>query len=172
MKPCAILATGPSMNQETADYVRMSKCEVIAVSDAFRLAPWASYLVSADSAWWRNNPDAMKFKGEKFCRQNVSGQVQACRPNEMMPASNSGIYAMLIARQLGYEEMYLFGFDMHGTHFFGKHPRPLKNTTEKIFEDHLNQFRKVHWHEKIINCTPGSRLTQFPIMDMREALPC
>lgn len=58
-----ILATGPSMSQAVADSAR-GFGTVIAVSDAYRLAPWADCLVSADTAWWKHhNPD---FAGPKF----------------------------------------------------------------------------------------------------------
>ena len=61
-----ILATGPSLSQSDIDYVR-GKCKVIAVSDAYKLAPWCDYLVSADYAWWNVNKDAAKLKCKKFC---------------------------------------------------------------------------------------------------------
>lgn len=59
----AVLASGESMNQALADSVR-GKCKVIAVSDTWRLAPWADALVSSDAGWWRHKTP--KFDGPKY----------------------------------------------------------------------------------------------------------
>lgn len=37
---------------------------MIAVSDAYRLAPWADVLVSSDRAWWRHHQP--EFRGRRF----------------------------------------------------------------------------------------------------------
>jgi hypothetical protein len=58
---------------------------------------------------------------------------------------------------------------MRGSHFFGNHPAPLRNTTAKRFTAHIAQF-KGWYGPKVINCTPGSALKAFPIMDIRTAL--
>lgn len=58
----AVLATGPSLASEDVERVK-GRFHVIAVSDAFRLAPWADALVSADAAWWKAHPDAKDFAG-------------------------------------------------------------------------------------------------------------
>lgn len=49
---------------------------------------------------------------------------------------NSGVFAIRVARYLGARKIILLGFDGHGSHYFGEHPSPLKNTTEAR--------RKVH----------------------------
>ena len=76
---------------------------------------------------------------------------------------------MIVAKTLGAKRLVLLGFDMHGTHFFGKHPEPLKNTTEKIFKTHIRQFDGFSGCE-VINCTPNSSLTRFPLRPLREVL--
>ena len=53
----SILATGPSMSQAVADRAR-ELGSVLAVNDAFELAPWADGLVANDINWWRARPHA------------------------------------------------------------------------------------------------------------------
>lgn len=168
MTTFAVLATGPSMSQALADYVR-DKCKVVAVSDAFLLAPWATALVSNDTAWWREHKDAMQFAGRKFCASGYL-QLERLKPGEgFTGGTNSGLQGMRAAQLMGATRILLLGFDMHGTHYFGTHPAPLRNTTAKRFAVHIKQFRK--WTGcPVINCTPGSALKQFPFMDIREAL--
>jgi hypothetical protein len=168
MTTFAVLATGPSMSQALADYVR-DKCRVIAVSDAYKLAPWADALVSNDSAWWREHKDAMQFAGRRFCGTAYQ-QLERIKPDGNYPSGcNSGLQGMRAAGLLGATRILLLGFDMHGTHFFGLHPAPLRNTTANRFMVHIAQFRK--WKGcPVINCTPASALKQFPFMDIRQAL--
>lgn len=42
----------------------MRGLRVIAVSDAYKMAPWAEALVSADAVWWRYHKP--RFEGRKF----------------------------------------------------------------------------------------------------------
>lgn len=163
----AVLATGPSMNQESADYVR-GKCKVIAVSDAYKLAPWADVLVSHDSAWWKHHPEALNFAGEKYSYNLVGGVTQR-KPLGAPASCNSGLMGMLIAKEMGATKILLLGFDMHGEHYFGKHPEPLKNTTQRRFEDLRKQFN-IWVRPEVINCTPGSALKHFPIMELKDAI--
>lgn len=161
MTTWAILATGPSMNQEVADAVR-GRCKVMAVSDAYRLAPWADALCSTDGAWWRFHTEALEFAGLKFCTapewKPVAGVTRA--ETNLGSGTNSGLLACDLAVRLGATRLLLCGFDMGGTHFFGPHPLPLKNTAPHRFEIFKRQFagfkpRKV----EIFDCTPGGGLT-------------
>lgn len=164
----AILATGESMNQSVADYVR-GKCKVIAVSDAYKLAPWADALVSNDSAWWRANPQALKFAGAKYCAAQLKGTIRILPEGGFESTSNSGLLAMRVAQKLGATKILLLGFDMKGSHFFGKHPDPLGNTTAKRFVQHIKQFGRWHGCE-VINCTPDSALRKFPFAAIEDIL--
>lgn len=167
-----VLATGQSMNQEMANFVR-GKCNVVAVSDAYKLAPWADALVSNDAGWWRAHPDAMNFAGQKYCGVKYEGTITVKRDIAFESSCNSGLLGMRVARDLGATTILLLGFDMHGTHFFGAHPKPLSNTTAQRFAVHRGQFRR--WNAlkdkcPVINCTPGSALKLFPFDTLENAL--
>lgn len=168
MSTWAVLATGESMSQEMADFV-CGKCKVVAVSDAYRLAPWADALVSNDSNWWRNHPLALEFTGRKFCGAQFK-DTERLPPHGRFPAgTNSGIQGMRVAEMLGATRILLLGLDMRGTHFFGKHPSSLKNTTSKRFKVHIAQFERWSGCE-VINCTPNSALRKFPMSTIEKEL--
>lgn len=169
MTTIVILASGPSMSQAIADQVRAA-LPAICVADAYRLAPWALALVANDRKWWEQHPAAGKFAGRKFCGVRYPGTERLARTWACPPGVNSGMKACDVAqREFGATRILLCGFDMRGSHFFGPHPAPLANSTEAKFQTMIRQFRR--WRgAQIVNCTPGSALTQFPIADLDEAL--
>jgi hypothetical protein len=167
----AVLATGPSMSETVARSV-MLRCNVVAVSDAYRLAPWADALASCDAAWWRNNPDAMQFAGRKFTlAPDYQGMPELERITGLASGTNSGLFALHVAVKLGATRILMLGFDMRGSHYFGPHQKPLKNTTAdryRVFQEQFARFKPRG--VKILNCTPGSALTAYPSEDLACAL--
>lgn len=167
----AVLATGPSMSQAVADQVR-GRCKVVAVSDAYKLAPWADALASSDAAWWKANPMAAEFVGPKWTAAPDFRKVEGV---ERFPSadngSNSGLLACQVAVSMGATKILLCGFDMRGSHFFGPHPAPLKNTQPARFQVFHRQFSRFRPRGvQVLNCTPGSALKHFPMVDLEEAL--
>lgn len=169
MTTFAVLATGPSMSQETADYVR-DRCRAVAVCNAYELAPWADALVCNDSIWYKVHPEALQFAGRKFCGQSWPGTEWLRNARGFPAGSNSGYQGMRVAALLGASRLLLLGFDMHGTHYFGRHPSTLRNSNADKFRSMARQFRL--WRGvPVLNCTPGSALDCFPMADLREVLP-
>lgn len=163
-----VIATGQSLTVDQVEYVR-GKSHTVAISDAYKLAPWADVMASYDRKWWENNPRALDFEGLKFCAFTVGG-VGFLRPGGMPAGCNSGLYGMYLANHIGASKIILLGFDMWGTHYFGEHKSPLANTTEKRFDEHIEQFRRWNGCE-VINCTPGSELKEFQFGNLKEVLP-
>lgn len=166
MERFAILCTGPSLTQRQVDAVRGLR--VIAVSDAYRLAPWAEALVSADKAWWLHHRP--EFQGRRFSSLPFSGMETEQVPGAAM-GSNSGLLALRVAVLLGARQVLLLGLDLGGTHFFGKHQAPLKNTKPERFEEFKRQF--ADYRPKgvdIVNCTPGSALTCYRMAELDAVL--
>lgn len=164
----AVLATGPSMSQDVADRVRYI-ARVVAVSDAYRLAPWAEAMVSADENWWRHHPAALQFRGRKLCTMKCAGTERLPRSHEFPPGTSSGLLGMRVAQMLGATKILLLGFDMHGSHFFGPHGGTMKNTSAERFEVFKAQF--ATWSGcPVVNCTPGSGLTCYPMGDLDAEL--
>lgn len=159
------------MSQELADVVR-ERCPAVAVSDAYKLAPWADALVSADAAWWRQRPDALLVPSRKFSAVDVPGVTLVPHCPEFVQGTNSGLLGMRVARILGASRILLLGFDARGTHFFGPHKLPLKDTSaqrRKMFADQFSRWPQAQC--PVINCTQGSALTCFPMGDISEELP-
>lgn len=84
---------------------------------------------------------------------------------------NSGVFAIRVARYLGASKIILLGFDGHGSHYFGEHPAPLKNTTEERRKVHAKQHKQeaeacktagVH----VVNCAPGTALTCYEVSEL------
>lgn len=167
MTDWVILATGQSLDIEDVNYVR-GKCKVVAVSNAYELAPWADVLVSYDSSWWRSHSNALNFTGPKYCGRDIAG-TQHFRPPDMPIGCNSGLMAMYIAKDLGASRILLLGFDMHGTHYFGPHPEGLKNTAQHRFIQHINQFSRFKGPQ-VLNCTKHSALNRYPMANLRDLI--
>lgn len=160
MTTAVVLATGPSMTQQIADSVR-GRCDVvIVVNRCFRLYPDADALVSNDRGWWNTNRDAFDFAGRKFCAFRLAGTERLNASHECPAGTNSGMQAMRVARDyFGATRIIGCGFDMRGQTIGGR----------TNFKPFLKQFKRWLGPE-FINCTPGSALTRFPILELDEVL--
>lgn len=181
------LATGPSLTAEDVDYCH-GKAVVIAVNDAYRLAPWADVLIANDAAWWRVHRGVPDFAGEKYCLEAsaaTSGAVTVLdytgetgietEPTGLRSGRCSGGAAINVALHLGATRIVLLGYDMRGDHFFGRHPAPLRTTQPHQFETFRDALATMadplhRLGVSVINCTPASALTCFPSGDLRAVL--
>lgn len=184
METFAVLASGPSMSQAVADAVR--DLRVIVVNTTFRLAPWAEILYAADEQWWRETPDAMRFAGRKVSiKPNTLAGLEIMentgdlgfdpKPGCLRTGNNSGYQAVHLAAQLGARRILLCGFDMGGGHWHGRHPAPLRDTPQEYYAKWARNFESLAKDldargVEVINCTPGSRLSAWPIVPLAEAL--
>lgn len=151
------------MTQALADSLRGGF--VGAVSNCFELAPWADFLAAQDRQWWQAYPQAKAFKGRKFSGNRLPGVERVERSATNW---NSGVLALQAAVQLGATRIRLYGFDMHGSHFFGRYTNGLGNTKEARRKVHMKQY--ADWARRnrgvvVINCTPGSALQCFPFAE-------
>lgn len=169
-----IIASGQSLNKHDVDMVKAARDSgfidtVIAVSNVgIDLAPWADALVSHDSIWWAHNLCAREFSGRKFCRTHWRGTEQFIPKPKT--GCNSGYMAMQVAKNVfKANRLILLGFDMHGTHYFGKHKEGLRNTSPDRFIEHIGQFDLWDGGE-VINCTPSSALKKFPFEPLENVL--
>ena len=169
MSTFCIIATGQSLTPEQVEAVKHIPC--IAVSDVYRLAPWSVAMVSQDKAWWRQHPEALDFAGRKFSGSGVEGTEKVEREGLITSGTNSGLLACHVAVTIFQaSRLILLGFDLHGTHFFGPHPEPLRNTQPHRFDQMRKQFANWRPKAEVVNCSPGSSLTCFPAMTLQQAL--
>jgi len=167
----AVLATGPSLSQSNAD--ACGGLRVVAVSDAYKLAPWADALASTDAGWWRANPEALNFAGLKFGAMPDFRSIQGVERLPVSTGTNSGLLGIMVAVKLGAKRVLLCGFDLKspGQHFFGQHKPPLKSTKPDRMEAFKRQFANYQPRGvEIINCTPGSALDAYPRATLEDCL--
>lgn len=175
------LASGPSMTQADADYVR-GKARIITVNSTYRLAPWADAHYSSDGDWWALHWDAIaeQCKGQlwtgdpKFSRPGINqcpydkrGRGLSARVGTINWGGNSGYCAIGLAHQFGAARIVLLGYDQqdlsgHG-HWHGQHPESIR----KAFN-----FRM--WHERFAELAADARRLGIDIVNCsREtALEC
>lgn len=183
-----LIGGGPSLTPEDVTYVR-GKARVIAINDAYRLAPWADVLYACDATWWRWHQGAPSFTGLKYTLDRGSAGfagVQSLRntgrdglelkPTGLRIGKNSGYQAINLAVHLGATRLVLLGYDMqpHGDrdHWFGAHPQ----TTRSPYIQFISCFNRLapilQAHGiTVVNCSPRTALTCFPRAALRDALP-
>lgn len=177
---CVVMASGASLNDEDIERVRLARESgaigtVVAVSNVgVDKTPWADCLVSHDSRWWCAYPHSMNFKGRKFSR-NGCFKTEAHHPTGIPKNNgiNSGLLGMYVARDI-YKatEIILLGFDMKGIHYFGNHEkkvgnRALKNSSEKDFQRHMQQF--IYFTGcPVYNCTRDTALKAYPLAKLED----
>ena len=167
----AVLCTGPSMSQAVADSVRHLR--VIAVNQAYELAPWAEALAANDMGWWHNNPKAREFEGRKFSANEIREVERVTGNGQVRSEHCSGVLALEVAKFLGATRVLLLGVDFHGSHYFGDYTGTLRNTTEQRRGHHAKQFAvwgKANPQVEILNCTPESKLACFPMARLEEVV--
>lgn len=173
METWCVLATGQSMSQQLADSVH-GRCKVVAVSNAYELAPWADAMAAVDASWWRYHKEAFNFAGRKFTgAPDYQGLRELERIPDLVSGTNSGLFGVRVAVHIAGKpiRILLCGFNMRGTHYFGPHRKGLRNTRVERFEVFKQQFSRYHPQGvEIINCTPNSALTCYPTANLEDCL--
>jgi hypothetical protein len=183
------IASGPSLTQDDVNLCR-GKARVIAVNDAYRLAPWADVLYAADLAWWKAHDYVQWFTGTKYTitssseTPDLSGReglvanniqilrhrgVRGLASDGLCTGLNSGYQAINLAVLLGAKTIVLLGYDMQSdpdgkVHWFGKHKSGLNNASNyPMFArqyQYLVEPLKAHGVD-VVNCSRRTALTWF-----------
>ena len=190
----ACLGGGPSLNQDQVELLR-GRARVIAVNDAWRLAPWAEVLYACDWRWWLKHDGVPEFRGLKVTLSNSCGHLDAYpdikiventgsqglerAPTGLRTGRNGGYQAINLALHLGARRILLLGYDMKAdaagrTHWFGDHAD--WPTRASVFAGvMLPHFAGLATELEalgvaVLNCTPGSALDVFPKIPLEQAL--
>lgn len=188
------IGSGPSLTAADVDLCR-GRARVIAVNDAYRLAPWADVLYACDEKWWRwqhrMRADQIRtFGGLKFGMQGTPDKwvkgVQRLKatgesglelsPGGLRHGRNSGYAAINLAVHLGAARIVLLGYDMSigerkQTHFFGAHAdnsKPLFNLCLPNFPKLVKPLRALGID--VINCSRQSAINCFPKASLEQAI--
>lgn len=185
------LGGGPSLHAEDIDACR-HRATVIAVNDAWRLAPWAAALIASDAAWWAHHQGVPGFSGLKYCVEPSAARwpgVQVLRntgddglerdPTGLRTGRNTGAAAVNLAVHFGAARVLLLGYDMEAadeahSHWFGAHKAPLRGGSpyalfREMFAKMVEPLQAAG--VEVINCSRHTALTCFPRQPLAEALP-
>lgn len=186
-----ILGCGPSLNIDDVSLLQGRR--VIAINDAYRLAPWAEVLYFCDQKWWdEHKMDVLdRFVGRMIVTMsNLIHGVKTLRctgdtgletdPGAVRHGSNSGFQCINLAYHLGATRIVLLGYDMrvngHKLHWCHRRDmqtadgfqRTLSNVMLPKFQSIVQPLAEAG--VEVINCTPRSALTLWPIRDICEVL--
>jgi hypothetical protein len=186
------IGTGPSLTAEDVNAVR-GQARVIAVNDAYRLAPWADALYACDVQWWKWHHGVPSFTGEKWSLK-VSGWRHASArypdvqlltntgktgletdPTGLRTGKNSGYQAINLAVHYGAKRIVLLGYDMKlgatGAHFFGEHPGHRRGPYRTFIPCFSTLVAPLHrLGVEVINCTRDTALDAFPKAPLAQVL--
>lgn len=190
----ACLGGGPSLTQGQVARLR-GRVRVVAINDAWRLAPWADVLYACDWRWWRKHAGVPAFQGLKVTLSNGCGHLDAWpeirvlentgteglerAPSGLRTGRNGGYQAINLAVHLGAARILLLGYDMKAaagerTHWFGDHEDwPTRATIFRdVFLPHFAGLARAldELGVAVVNCTPDSALDVFPRARLEEAL--
>lgn len=183
------LGGGPSLTREDVAWCQ-GRARVIAINDAYRLAPWADVLYACDAQWWAAHQGVPSFQGLKFGLEPGAAKwgVQTLVPTgdtglERSPAGlrtgkNSGYQGIGVAVHLGAVLVILLGYDMAPAtdgreHWFGSHPAAIRRASP--YGSFLQKFETLPEALRplgvtVINCSRMTALKTFPRLSLAEAL--
>lgn len=179
-----ILGGGPSLRRDLVPALR-GRARVIAVNNAYLLAPWADMLYFADRRWWEwNKHDLGRYEGPHMVtRQRVEDprvkrlgreRVEALSRNPCVVAGwCGGANAINIAYLYGANPIILMGFDMRPGNWHDLHKLPhAPNQHRDRFIPALERMAVELERENVtvLNTNPRSALRCFPFADIEELL--
>ena len=193
------IAGGPSLNADHVNAVQTEKwagrARVIAVNDAYLLAPWADVLYFADVRWWQWHKDQSEFRafaGQKCTIENTSGRVTdpdvfmlknagveglSDDSHSLRNGRTSGYQAINLAALAGALRIILLGYDGRvgqdgRAHWFGDHPEresPLMIQTLSAKLAYIAAPLKARGIQ-VINASPGTAIECFSKLPLNKAL--
>lgn len=179
---------GPSLTREDVEFCR-GKAFVIAINNAYQLAPWADVLYACDDRWWEWHPDALAFAGLKYsltakrragviALRNTGLDGLEDHPSGLRTGLNSGYQAINLAVHLGAARILLLGYDMqkgkgpNASHWFGSHPdRYMQPPVDRFIPYFTSLVKPLQaLGISVVNCSRSTALTCFPREQLELAL--
>lgn len=174
------LASGPSLTAEDCELVRASGLPTLVTNTTFRMCPWATALVAADSKWWKMyvaEVDSV-FGGQKVKCGGGRHYAQSTQAiSKYRSYGNSGTAAISLAVFAGASRVILLGCDAQfsggKTHWHGDHPAELSNA--KTVGNWPAKFENVARYAirrgvPVLNASRETALACFPRVALEEVL--
>ncbi len=187
-----VVATGPSLTQDDVTFCQ-GRGRVVAINDAYKLAPWADCLYATDAKWWHWHKGVPEFAGVKWSMRHGAWNGHSVKypdvqllhntgpdgisdhPGGLKNGRNSGYAAINLAYLYGANRIVLLGYDMQPvkgrSHFFGEHPNGQKSPYQQ-FRARMASIAKALKKRgvPVVNCSRNTALTCFPKSDLRATL--
>lgn len=184
-----IVASGPSLTDAQINVVRAAGVRLITTNTTHERAPWADVHYACDLMWWRTNITKVRTKAACWTQDRASAERwqlnwvrQSARPGlgtkDLHVNGNSAFGAINLAYLFGARRILLIGVDMKPgpngrLHWHPDHPKPCVQNMpfkEWLFKSvALARDLKAAGCE-VINCTPGSALTVWPMSTIEKEL--
>ena len=187
-----VVASGPSLTDEQITLIEHSVVFTIAVNNSYAKLRHPDVVYACDYLWWKLNH--MKAK-QNIPRRQMWTQDRAAAEQFQLSHiqwegkdglgkrglrvnGNSGAGAINLAYHFGARRILLVGMDMKPgpngeKHWHPDHPKPLVQGQQ--FEEWRKKMGVLAADLKtegvtVVNCTPGSALTCFPMGDLEQEL--
>lgn len=188
---CFILGGGPSL--KLIDIERLRGRRVIAVNNAYQLGDWIDVMFYGDCRWHDWHKERLKgfgglkvtvcpshtYKGDvKVVERRNSPEGLQSNPSRIAWNRCSGNCAVNLAVHFGVKRIILLGYDMHKvdgqSNWHKDHPSSLNPKHDPYFR-FLKPWPFIardarRMHVEILNATPGSALTDVPVVDPEAVL--
>jgi hypothetical protein len=195
-----VIGGGPSLPVDEI-VNRLPGWPVVAVNDAYKLGQWPYVYFSDLRWWEIHREALLKYPGDKVssnaCVKGVPGchfvrritnRAWTAEPDAVGWGHCSGIGALCLAVKLGASRVVLLGFDLKkdqwerdNWHLPSNPRRPFIKPERYVdFQDGFARWKQEFADDvakkrcppaTIINATPGSAMTTFPVVDWRVELP-
>jgi hypothetical protein len=167
-----------------------NRARVIAINDAYTLAPWADVLYAADRKWIDWHDGVPSFHGAKY---TIASHDTTTRPDWYVMANtgmlglepdphglraghNGGYQAINLAVHMGAKRIVLLGYDMRlspegVSHWFGEHPDAQASpyaAMRAAFESLVEPLAALGI--AVVNCSRRTALETFPCVPLDVAL--
>lgn len=186
----AIIGGGPSLVPADVAMLAASLVPVIAVNDAYRVAPWANVLYAADEKWWTWHAGVPDFAGLRFSISPTVPHIEwppivvlkntgtlglETDPTALRTGYNSGYQALNLAVHFGAARVLLVGFDMADhdgkSHWFGDHPDHSTSPYAQMLDAFSGLLEPlVAAGVDVVNCSRWTALETFPKQPLEIAL--
>lgn len=188
---CYVLGGGPSLANLNLKALEAQNTRIIAVNNAYRVAPWADFCYFMDKTWFKWHRKELKnFMGVLVSGDEKTSSIDFVhtlqrgvkhhhdpRRTHMGRGNNSGHGAISLGASLGAKKIILLGFDMRvvdGKHnFHDDHKRKVAATIyERSYLKSFDFLAKdlLELGVQVQNATPGSALKAFPIVEVPKCL--
>lgn len=188
-----IIGGGPSLS--SMDLSPIHKRKSIGANCAYLLGNWIDIIIFGDHNFHRDNlPHCMEHYKGLICtcctkyysppllnHPRIKVLVRGSyglesKPGKISWNNSTGAAAVSLAYILGAKKIVLLGFDMHrddnGNNNFHDHHKGQGPTSQEVYDRHIRGFEHIKNSKKveIVNATPDSSMTLFPMVNLEETL--